>query len=256
MSSDTYPAREPFFASKFTRLLTKTAAAQVIGADGCWMLSVIAHQEDSARYRPVTFWNGQLQPLCGFGNEKKLVRVRKRAVENGWLHYEPGGKSRAGLYWVTVPEQHANLGDGPIDEGLPPVLTVDFDGTSGGQSTLTVDSDGQSAGQRAIKVQDKGVTSLPIPIPKESAPSKTTRFVKPTLKEVAAYCRERNNGIDPEQFFNFYEASGWIRGKNTPMKNWKAQVLTWEKRDGNKAKSQSTGPKMLTEAELKNWNSK
>ena len=55
-------------------------------------------------------------------------------------------------------------------------------------------------------------------------------FQKPSLSEVAAYCRERANKVDPEQFYNFYESNGWKVGKN-PMKDWHAAVRTWEKRE-------------------------
>ena len=52
---------------------------------------------------------------------------------------------------------------------------------------------------------------------------------KPSVEEIKQYCLERNNGIDAEQFFDFYESKGWLVGKNK-MKNWQAAVRTWEKR--------------------------
>ena len=55
------------------------------------------------------------------------------------------------------------------------------------------------------------------------------RFVKPTVEEIREYCQERNNSVDPEKFFDFYESKGWVVGKQ-PMKDWKACVRTWEKR--------------------------
>lgn len=63
------------------------------------------------------------------------------------------------------------------------------------------------------------------------------RFVKPTVEEVAAYCKERNNNVDPQRFWDFYEAKGWKVG-NQPMKDWKAAVRTWEKRDGGGGRQQ------------------
>ena len=57
------------------------------------------------------------------------------------------------------------------------------------------------------------------------------RFAKPTLDDVKAYCLERNNNVDPEKWFNYYESNGWKVGKN-PMKDWKAAVRTWERSDG------------------------
>ena len=55
------------------------------------------------------------------------------------------------------------------------------------------------------------------------------RFKKPTIKDIDDYCSLRNNGIDAETFYDFYESKGWKVGKNK-MKSWKACVRTWEKR--------------------------
>ncbi len=62
---------------------------------------------------------------------------------------------------------------------------------------------------------------------------KRKRFTPPTVEEVRAYCQERKSRVDPEQFVDFYSAKGWMVGRN-PMKDWKACVRTWEKRDGVK----------------------
>ena len=56
------------------------------------------------------------------------------------------------------------------------------------------------------------------------------RFVKPTVEEVQAYCKERNNNVDAEKFISHYDSNGWKVGR-TPMKDWKATVRTWEKND-------------------------
>lgn len=56
------------------------------------------------------------------------------------------------------------------------------------------------------------------------------RFVKPTVAEISNYCSERNNGIDAQKFFDYYESNGWKVGRNS-MKDWKAAVRTWEKRE-------------------------
>lgn len=59
---------------------------------------------------------------------------------------------------------------------------------------------------------------------------KTKVFVKPTTEEIQKYCDERNNGINAEAFYDFYESKNWYVGKNK-MKDWKACVRTWEQRD-------------------------
>ena len=61
------------------------------------------------------------------------------------------------------------------------------------------------------------------------------RFKKPTVNEIADYCIERKNNIDAETFYDFYESKDWRVGKNK-MKDWKASIRTWEKRQSNNNK--------------------
>lgn len=56
------------------------------------------------------------------------------------------------------------------------------------------------------------------------------RFSPPSLEAVKAYVAEISAGIDPETFISHYEAKGWMIGKS-PMKNWKAAVVTWKRRE-------------------------
>lgn len=65
---------------------------------------------------------------------------------------------------------------------------------------------------------------------------KRKRFVKPTLSEIEQYCIERNNNVNAEQFFDYYESNGWRVGKNS-MKDWKAAVRTWERSEYRKPNS-------------------
>ena len=67
------------------------------------------------------------------------------------------------------------------------------------------------------------------PNPKENTRT-NARFTAPTVEDVTAYCRERNNRVDPQRFVDFYASKGWKVG-STPMKDWKAAVRTWEQRD-------------------------
>ena len=55
------------------------------------------------------------------------------------------------------------------------------------------------------------------------------RFTPPNVEEVAAYCQERGNSISPEAFIDYYSSKGWMIGKNK-MKDWKAAVRNWERR--------------------------
>jgi hypothetical protein len=53
-------------------------------------------------------------------------------------------------------------------------------------------------------------------------------FAPPSVEEVRAYCTERNNGINAEEFVDFYTGKGWMVGKNK-MVDWRASVRTWER---------------------------
>lgn len=64
--------------------------------------------------------------------------------------------------------------------------------------------------------------------------AKRASFEKPTVAEIAAYCSERKNGIDPQAFFDFYESKGWKVGA-VKMKDWRASVRTWEQRHKNES---------------------
>jgi uncharacterized protein YdaU (DUF1376 family) len=82
------------------------------------------------------------------------------------------------------------------------------------------------------------ITNVKKKIPTESE----KKFQRPTLQQVADYCRDRNNGIDPQEFIDHYEANGWKVGRNS-MKNWQASVRTWEKTQRERSKSSSNKPR-------------
>lgn len=64
-------------------------------------------------------------------------------------------------------------------------------------------------------------------------------FVPPSLEDVTAYCVERNNGVDPRQWWDSYQAKGWMIGRS-PMKDWRAAVRTWEQNGRQTAQHQQT----------------
>ena len=68
--------------------------------------------------------------------------------------------------------------------------------------------------------------------------NRKARFKKPSVIDIIDYCKERNNNIDAEAFIDFYESKDWKIGKNK-MKDWKAAVRTWERRETNKPQSMS-----------------
>lgn len=69
-------------------------------------------------------------------------------------------------------------------------------------------------------------------------PTRSKRFIPPTVDGVRAYCQERGNCVDPQRFVDYYSSNGWMVGK-TKMKDWKAAVRTWEQREKTQNRPQS-----------------
>ena len=68
---------------------------------------------------------------------------------------------------------------------------------------------------------------------KEKEPQK--RFTPPTVDEVAEYCKERNNGIDPQYFIDYQTARNWILSNGKQCKDWRATIRTWEQHNYNRS---------------------
>ena len=87
--------------------------------------------------------------------------------------------------------------------------------------------------------EEKEYNTLSISACTRVAPPKAPYFTPPTIEEIREYCVNRNNNVNPEQFYDFYESKGWIVG-NARMKDWKAAVRTWERRS---ERAPATAPK-------------
>ncbi len=162
-----YPSRVSHFAHRFTRHLAKRCAAQEIGADGCWLVTVIVHTEDAKRYSgAVTFYNEQLMPLCGFSAVSTFARARERAVASGWLHYEPGVKRKPGKYWVLVPKQDNISDDSPIDESTDP---LSYSNCSRIREESAQESGRNPVGKRRESAHPSNLIPNPSPNPEASA---------------------------------------------------------------------------------------
>ena len=102
----------------------------------------------------------------------------------------------------------------------------------------------------------------------ENQPKKEKKVVKvfnpPTFNDVQSYISNKKYNVDAENFIDFYSSKGWMVGKNK-MKDWRASVRTWAKRDkrGEPVKSPTLGQdgrewkKVIDEAgKQKKWNGK
>lgn len=114
-------------------------------------------------------------------------------------------------------------------------------GSRGGSIKRTESKPEANCKEPESKNKDKGKNKNKI----ENKDKCHSVFMPPTVPEVEAYCLERGNGVDPRRFVDYYSANGWKVGKN-PMKDWKAAVRTWERREDEspqrQAKTKSSNP--------------
>ena len=176
----TYPKRESHFAHRFCRTMTKAAVVMELGTDVCWFLTVIAHQEDVKRYRPVNYWNEQLMALVGAKSVDKLIRMRNAAVAAGWLHYHSGGKYRPGVYWVLVPAEFEETPDTACDEPDASICTQNGSAANRDQ-TDTKSAANRTGGRRPIERE----SSNPKPLSQNPTPKEDCSEASTTPSELA-----------------------------------------------------------------------
>lgn len=135
------------------------------------------------------------------------------------------GVSDENLLSLIKTQRFEPTGDSLIDEYLSTLVDVrDFSKWGGSRK-----NSGKKPKNNHLEKQDDFQLENQDENQDEKAKRKG-RFIKPSVEEVAAYCRERGNAVDPDEFFDFYESKGWRIGKEQ-MRDWKAAVRTWEKRN-------------------------
>lgn len=65
---------------------------------------------------------------------------------------------------------------------------------------------------------------------KERDAQKRKRFTPPTPDDVRAYAKEKGLDINVDDFCDYWESVGWMRGKSK-MKDWKATARGWARRE-------------------------
>lgn len=151
----------------------------------------------------------QAKSCCG---KDSLYTARDKLVQAGLIHFRraPGGRATFySLAYFTVAGRGRGE-DAAFQAGLD---------EENGAGIPT-----ETANINKPKLKPK-------PKPKKDL-SEGRDFVIPGLEEVAAYCLQRDNGLDPEKFVAYYDSNGWMIGKNK-MANWRQAVVSWEKNQLN-----------------------
>lgn len=76
------------------------------------------------------------------------------------------------------------------------------------------------------------------------------RFAPPAVEDVNNFAAEQNLEIDAAAFVDFYASKGWTVGRS-PMRDWRAAVRNWVRRQDGKAKGNGAAPR--TREEWESW---
>lgn len=99
----------------------------------------------------------------------------------------------------------------------------------------------QDAGSRPTRTRNNTQGTKQKKIPPYSPPEGDDKHkIPPDIEDVKEYCRERQNGVNPQAWYDHYVSNGWRIGKNR-MVDWQAAVRTWEHSNGGLSDRESRG---------------
>jgi hypothetical protein len=154
-------------------------------------------------------YNGSISYLTEFtgASRKSVILALKELVNKGYLHKEDIWKGNIKYCaYSCIPRDMLITIDGGVK--ITPVQKFPKTGvkiTLGGCKNF----------------QKGGVKNTPNNINNNINNNIRERGNAPTLEEIKKLCKDRNNNIDPVNFYSYYEAKGW------PV-NWQAMMQRWE----------------------------
>ena len=196
--------------SLYTDLIKLVNGSNIHGVE----IEPMSDEEAGQLFRWILEYVNDLHPSVPKNIKYAVVQVKKQLDEDleRWKEMCKKNKENINKRWDT--ERNKNT----------PNNTTEYDRIP--LNTKNTDKDKDKDKDKDINISIKEKECI-----KEKTP--TSRFIPPTPEEIKAYCEERNNLVDVERFYDFYQSKGWMVGKNK-MKDWKAAVRTWEKEAGFK----------------------
>ena len=159
-------------------------------------------------------------------NASALKRARNKLATDGFIEWKSRGGNQSAQYRI---------------------ISLVVQNYSQNEPQFEPQSEPQNEPQ--FEPQSEPINKHKLKQEKEVPKGTKKKFSPPTVLEVAAYCVERNNGINAEAFVDYYAANGWVQGKSRkPITDWKACIRTWERNkehesESNQKKVNSVGEK-------------
>ena len=204
-------------------------------------VGLLTYVDDAGRgdARPAII-KGRVFPLRERVSNKDIEALLHRLAAKGCVSlYTVGGKP---YLWFPTWGEHQRIRDVKPKHPGPEEADVPLDGLR---------SSAADCGEEPQSAAKGGLNPNPNPNPNSNSKERggAAPFTRPTVEEIRAYCRERENAVDPQRFFDYYEANGWVQGKGKPIKDWKAMVRTWEGRETTRTNGPTYHPPSQAELE-------
>lgn len=156
--------------------------------------------------------------LVSLGRRLNLPGFPELLRDVGWLEYDDTGERPV----ITIPKFDRHLSESAKKRA------IDADRQRKRRNSVTQVS--RNKCDKTVTREEKNREE--VSITKVIDTARVTRSKPKDVSEVEAYCTERSNGIDPQRFFDHYSANGWRQANGNTIRDWKAAVRTWERRQG------------------------
>ena len=114
-----------------------------------------------------------------------------------------------------------------LSSNVSPAMQTEADAEADAEAEAETESEADAEADTEREKEAEGELEAVIH-PSGTAPR--SHFSPPGTEEVRQYCLENGYNLDPERFIDYYTANGWCMG-NTSMKDWKAAVRNWNRKE-------------------------
>jgi hypothetical protein len=157
--------------------------------------------------------------LLSLGRRLNLPGFPELLRDVGWLEYDDSGERPI----ITIPKFDRHLSESAKKRA------IDAERQRKRRDSVTK----MSRTQRDKSVTRKEKIREEVSITNVIDTKRGRHAARPSIEEVTEYCQERGGKVDAEQFLDHYTANGWRQSNGNLIRDWKAAVRTWERRQGD-----------------------